>query len=257
MSHKPRDRSNDHQCAGIYQSKYKKNPDLIGQQCQVQIPPDREFCTQHYVPDERRCTAHYSPSNPDPEKAGTRCVCWARKNQRVCGFHGGATTQAKAGALRRATEEKARALVNTYGRKIDTTATDALLEEVQWTAGHVAWLRERVQEIEGSTGGDDAENPLVWGRTKRKEGGEDWGETHEAGANAWLKLYQAERAHLVKVCSEAIKAGIEERRVKLAESQGEQVAQAIRGILDDLRLTPEQIARVPDIVPKHLRALIS
>jgi hypothetical protein len=98
---------------------------------------------------------------------------------------------------------------------------------------------------------------LVWGRTKRKEGGEDWGETHEAGANAWLKLYQQERAHLVKVCSEAIRAGIEERRVKLAEAQGEQVAQAIRGILDDLRLTPEQISRVPDIVPKHLRALIS
>jgi hypothetical protein len=257
VAHKRVDRSDYHQCAGVYQSKYKKNPDMIGQQCQVQIPPDQEFCPQHYVPDERRCTAHYSPSNPDPEKVGKRCVCRARKNQRVCGFHGGTTRQAKAGALRRATEEKARNLVNTYGRKIETTAVEALLDEVQWTAGHVAWLRERVQEIEDGPVGDGTENPLVWGRTKRKTGGEDRGETYEAGANAWLKLYQQERTHLVKVSESAIRAGIEERRVKLAESQGEQVAQAIRGILDDLNLTPEQIARVPDIVPKHLRALIS
>ena len=251
------DRTDYHQCAGVYGAKYKQRPEMIGQQCEQQIPPDRDFCLQHEVPDERRCTAHYSPSNPDPEKAGKRCVCWAMKNQRVCGFHGGHTRQAKAGALRRAAEEKARALVNTYGRRIDTTAVEALLEEVQWTAGHVAWLRERVQEIESGTAADGSEDALVWGRTKRKTGGDDWGETHEAGANAWLKLYQAERAHLVKVCSEAIRAGIEERRVKLAEAQGEQVAQAIRGILDDLKLTPEQIARVPDIVPKHLRALIS
>lgn len=255
MAHKRVDRSNYHQCAGKYGSKYKKDPSLIGQQCQVQIPPDREFCNQHYVPDERRCTAHYSPTNPDPEKVGKRCVCWARKNQRVCGIHGGTTRQAKAGALRRATEEKARTLVNTYGRKIETTATDALLEEVQWTAGHVAWLRERVQEIEKYSSNSDSENPLVWGITRRKEGGDDRGTTEEAGPNVWIKLYQEERKHLIKVCGEAIRAGIEERRVKLAEAQGALVVKAINAILNDLDLSAEQAAKISDVVPRHLRAL--
>lgn len=251
-------RPGDVRCGGIYGEKYRQRPELRGEQCERTVDPDPGFCGMHKpIPDERRCIARCSPNNPDPEKAGKRCVCWAMKDQRVCGMHGGKSPKALAGAARRRTEAKVAKLVQTYGIKVETTATDALLDEVKWTAGHVAWLRERVQEIEQYSSNSDGENPLVWGVTRVKEGGEDRGTTHEAGPNVWIKLYQAERAHLVKVCSEAIRAGIEERRVKLAEQQGEQVAQAIRGILADLHLTPEQLALVPDIVPKHLRLLIS
>lgn len=239
-------------CAGIYGPKYR-NEAKVGQQCEILLPEDREFCHHHLVPDERRCTAHYVPTNKDG-KGGQRCTNWAMQGQKVCGFHGGQAPRAKAAAKRRMAEEKARRLVDTYGVKVRTTATEALLDEVQWTAGHVAWLRERVQEIE-SGALDGGENPLVWGKTRRKTGGEDWGETEEAAPNIFLKLYQQERAHLVRVCSEAIKAGIEERRVRLAEQQGALVAHAIRAILNDLGLTPEQQAKVPDIVPRHLRAL--
>lgn len=144
-------------------------------------------------------------------------------------------------------EAKARGLMETYGRKIETTAVEALLDEVQWTAGHVAWLRQRVADLE--------EHDVVWGTTQIKTGGDDGGHTEAAEPNVWLKLYQAERTHLVKVCSEAIRCGIEERRVRLAEQQGQLVAQVIRAILGDLDLTPEQAARVPDVVPRHLRAL--
>lgn len=201
---------------------------------------------------------------------GTQCPNPAMKGQRVCRYHGGMAPQNLRAAAERITEERARVLVETYGRKIETTATDALLEEVQWTAGHVAWLRERVQEIEAASADVDPDwdededasgaprNPpssLVWGITRRKTGGDDHGVTEEAGPNVWLKLYHQERTHLVRVCEAAIKAGIEERRVKLAEQQGALVAQAIRRILGDLDLTPEQAARVPEVVPRHLRAL--
>jgi hypothetical protein len=177
----------------------------------------------------------------------------------VCRFHGAAAPQNLAKGKERVAERKAQALVATYGLKIETTATEALLDEVQWTAGHVAWLRERVQEIESAAlaEGTDREHPLVWGVTREKTGGEDHGVTEEATPNVWLKLYQTERAHLVKVCSEAIRAGIEERRVRLAESQGALVAHAIKAILADLNLTTEQQARVSEIVPRHLRALAS
>jgi hypothetical protein len=97
----------------------------------------------------------------------------------------------------------------------------------------------------------------VWGVTKKKTGGEDFGTTEEAVPNIWLKLYQAERAHLVSVCAQAIKAGIEERRIRLAESQGELVAHAIRAILADLGLSAEQQALVPEVVPRHLRLIAS
>ncbi|MFE9448277.1 hypothetical protein [Streptomyces sp. NPDC006739] len=182
----------------------------------------------------------------------------AMTGQNVCQMHGGKAPQNLAKAKERITEQRAAEIVATYGRKIETTATEALLDEVQWTAGHVAWLRERVQEIEaGEVSGADGEHPLVWGKTREKRGGEDFGTTEEAAPSIWLKLYQQERAHLVKVCAEAIKAGIEERRIRLAEQQGALVAQAIRAILEDLGLSPEQQARVPDVVPRHLRALAS
>lgn len=192
------------------------------------------------------------------KKTGAQCGDIAMKGQDVCRSHGGRAPQNLKAAELRMAEERARTLVETYGRKIETTATEALLEEVQWTAGHVAWLRERVQEIETvEDAGVDAENGLVWGTIRRKSGGEDRGVTEEATPNVWLRLYQQERTHLVKVCSEAIRAGIEERRVRLAEQQGSLVAQVIRAILGDLELSPEQQARVPEVVPRHLRALAS
>ena len=246
----------DHLCAGVYGEKYNKRPDMVGKPCEVWIAPEQEFCPAHReLTDEQRCTAHLSKNHP--KNPGGRCPCRSLKGQRVCGFHGGHTRQAKAAAVRRQTEEKARQLVETYGLKIETTAAEALLDEVQWTAGHVAWLRQRVQDIEADAPSDGGDNPLVWGKTRRKTGGEDWGETEEAAPSIWLKLYQQERAHLVKVCGEAIRAGIEERRVRLAESQGALVARAINAILGDLNLSVEQQARIPDIVPRHLRALAS
>lgn len=246
----------EERCTATYGDKYRQRPELRGQQCEQWKWPGTEVCIRHRViPDERRCIGHLSKNHRS--HPGERCPLPALPDRTVCTFHGGKTPQAIKGAERRAAERKAKKLVTTYGLKVETTATEALLEEVKWTAGHVQWLRERVQEIEESSSNSDGENPLVWGVTRRKSGGEDRGTTEEAAPSIWLKLYQAERAHLVKVSTEAIRAGIEERRVKLAESQGEQVAQAIRGILADLQLTPEQLARVPDIVPRHLRSLIS
>ncbi|MEV7034625.1 HGGxSTG domain-containing protein [Streptomyces sp. NPDC093272] len=192
-------------------------------------------------------------------RSGAQCPNPSMKGQHVCRYHGGLAPQALKAAEGRIMEAKVRQLVTTYGLKIETTPTQALLDEVQWTAGHVAWLRERVQEIESAAvaQGTDGEHPLVWGVTRQKTGGEDAGTTEEAAPSVWLKLYQAERAHLVKVCSEALRAGIEERRVKLAESQGALVAHAIRAILADLGLSDEQQARVTEVVPRHLRALAS
>jgi hypothetical protein len=199
----------------------------------------------------RRCWAR-------TKATGKQCTRPAASGQKVCQLHGGAAAQNLAKGRERVAEEKARVLVATYGLKIETTATEALLEEVQRTAGHVAWLGDRVRELDpDAMGADTDKHPLVWGVTKEKTGGEDRGITEEATPSEWLKLYQQERDHLVKVCSAAIKAGIEERRVQLAESQGALVAQVIRAILGDLQLTVEQQARVPEVVPRHLRALAS
>ncbi|HWU23655.1 MAG TPA: hypothetical protein VN088_19105 [Nocardioides sp.] len=146
-------------------------------------------------------------------------------------------------------EAKARELTVTYGLPVDTTPEQAILDEVQRTAGHVAWLAQQVQAM--------TKGELTWGLTKSKEGGDDRGETEEAVPPVLLRLYQEERKHLVVVCAAAMRAGIEERRVKLAEQQGALVAQVIRAVLGDLNLTADQQALVPVVVPARLRELLT
>lgn len=182
---------------------------------------------------------------------GQPCGKWPRHGQDVCETHGGNAPQALAAASRRVADQVAEQAVKTYGLPVDVSPTEALLDEVKWTAGHVAWLREQVQAMEREA--------LTWGLTKREDHGATEfpgvNLTEQATPNVWLDLYQRERKHLLDVCKAAIACGIAERQVRLAEQQGAMLASVIRAILDDLGLTAEQAARVGEVVPRHLRAV--
>lgn len=200
------------------------------------------------VRDPRKCTGTSS-------QTGRPCGNYPRKGARVCTFHGGNAPQVKAKAAERVAEEKARKAMQSYGQRVDTDPITALLDEVCWTAGHVAWLRERVRDIE--------QEALVWGKTSvqvaDKEASEfpgtDTTTTEGAETNIWLVLYQKERAHLVNVCKAAISAGIEERRVRLAERQGDMLVAILDRIFGDLNLSPEQRALLPTVVPARIREM--
>jgi len=195
-----------------------------------------------------------SPNGPRcaaKTRTGGECANAPCTGGKRCRMHGGATPQARRKAAERQAEDKARKAMQSYGQKIDTDPVTALLDEVCWTAGHVAWLRDRVKELERET--------LVWGVTERVDKGsgefEGVDTTEAAVPNIWLSLYQKERAHLVAVCKAAISAGIEERRVRLAERQGDLIVEVLQRILGDLNLTPEQAERVPAIAAQHLRQM--
>jgi hypothetical protein len=185
-----------------------------------------------------------NPCGAAPIKGGKRCV-----------RHGGRAPQVQAAAARRVAEAEAKEqmtkAVRTLGLPVDVDPGKALLDEIHWTAGHVAWLREKVQELEAEE--------LVWGKTQHDDGVGPQGvvdvTTEKAAPSVWYDLYLKEREHLAKVCALALRAGIEDRRVKLAENQGLLVADVIRSILNALGLTPEQQSLVPEIVPRELRAL--
>lgn len=189
------------------------------------------------------------------KQSGERCKRWPSPGAEVCVIHGGGASQVKAAAARRvaeaAVQREMTAAVKTLGLPIDIDPGKALLDEIHWTAGHVQWLRDKVQELEGDA--------LVWGKSLHREGVGPEGPVdvsdHKAGPNTWYQLYMAEREHLAKVCSLALKAGIEERKVKLAESQGLLVAEVIRRILGSLGLSAEQQLLVPTVVPRELRLL--
>ena len=162
-----------------------------------------------------------------------------------CKLHGGKTESHRAAAI----EEQARKAVETYGLPRDISPTDALLEEVRYSAGHVAWLRAKVAELEAAD--------LVWGITEEVDKGatEFAGvdTTRSATVNMWLDLYFRERKHLLDLTKTAISVGIEERRVRLAEAQGSLMNDVIRRILARLSLTSDQSALLPVVVPEELR----
>ncbi|GLU58590.1 hypothetical protein [Paenarthrobacter ureafaciens] len=208
---------------------------------------DTRFAPGQVVKGRIVCGAKNKKSEPcglSPAAGATRC-----------GRHGGNSPQAKRAAERRVAEEKAKKElergVRTLGLPFDIDPGKALLDEIHWTAGHVAWLREKVQELQ--------DEELVWGKTQTDTGIGPQGPvdttTEKAGPSVWYELYLKERDHLAKVCALALRAGIEERKVKLAESQGALVAEAIRRILAALNLSPAQQAMVPEIVPQQLRLL--
>lgn len=190
--------------------------------------------------------------NGKSKRTGGPCGAMACVGLEKCATHCGLSkAERDKAAARFLADQEARKAVATYGLPLDVSPTEALLDEVRYSAGHVAWLREKVRELR------DAD--LVWGITEETEKGATefpgTDVTSAARANIWLELYYRERKHLVDVTKAAIGAGIEERRVRLAEAQGALVASVIRGILADLSLSDDQQALVPQVVPRHLRAL--
>lgn len=178
------------------------------------------------------------PKCGGPRKHGagpcTRPAGWATPHpgRGRCKFHGGSTPS----HVKAAETEAAREAVVTYGLPREIDPRDALLEEVYRTAGAVDFLAGKVREVNA----DD----LVWGRTEEV----DTQATEFPGTNTkrqsvpnvWLVLYQQERKHLVDVCKAALAAGVEERKVRVAEQMGGQLAEFVRFLLDGLSLTPGQ-----------------
>jgi hypothetical protein len=137
-----------------------------------------------------------------------------------------------------------------YGKPLDTNPIDALLDEVRRTAGHVAWIgaqiaRMRMPEVTGKETEVDGRKILAVNQPLPPE------------IEGWIKLYQSERAQLVRASKAALDAGVNERLVQIAEHQGDKLADAVEVILKALNLTPAQQALVPDIVPNALRQLTS
>jgi hypothetical protein len=67
-----------------------------------------------------------------------------------------------------------------------------------------------------------------------------------------LEQYIETLDRCVKYAQVAIAAGVEERRVRLAESLGAQIASLIRGLLDRISATPAQLALVPGVLAELL-----
>lgn len=161
----------------------------------------------------------------------------------TCKLHGGSTRNSKKAAQKAVAKTAAR----TLGLPVEIDPAEALLQEVWRSQGHVIWYGEVVAQLRKSDVG--------WGITKEKRGGDDWGTTNEAKVNIYVALYNEERKHLARVSAEAIKAGVEQKRLDLETHRAELVVGMLGSIFDGLELTPEQASKLDELVPKALTGL--
>lgn len=185
---------------------------------------------------------------------GEGCGAWAVRGATVCRMHGGSSPQARAAAARRVQEEKAARAAQRLAQPITTDPSQALLDLVSSAAGEVAYWRNRVDEIQ-----DRDEKRLTSGLTKITEGKDRGGvttlRTVETIAAIEYRMWTMAQDRLAQYATAALRAGVQERQIKLAEQEGALVAEVIKAILDQLDLSPEQVARVPEVVPAQLRLL--
>lgn len=112
-----------------------------------------------------------------------------------------------------------------------------MLGLIQRSAANVRFYEQRVQELQA-----DGHQIYVDMRGISTRG--DIFETGEARPHVIVTMYDAERDRHAKLTSEAIKLGLEERRVRLAERDAIELADAYSKSLDDAGLSPEQKERM-------------
>lgn len=191
---------------------------------------------------------------PDAPPSGDKPLCGAKKrgggNCRrpagwgtdhvgvgACKLHGGSMrNHRKAAAGKMASLELRR-----LGRPLEgADPQEQLLAMVCEAAGNVAALRGFVAEL------DD----LIVAETGP-------GGARREAVSAYAVLYQTWTDRLVSYAASAIKCGIAERQVVVAERQADLVAKVIMALLDDpeLGLSREQRDQGRRLAGRHLRAL--
>jgi len=218
------------------------------------------------LPECTKCgTVHRNPSGGQACKAHHSrtlkpCKAYPVPGGSVCIRHGGKTQATGQAVTRYRNEQAAEHAINMLGIiDFDITPTEALLQEVRESAANVAFMRARVQELVGASDLDDPSHPLIWGQTSEKTvSASQFPGTDEesiAGAHQWFVLYQSERERMTRAAQMALRAGVEERRVRLAEMGADVIIGRLRQILNALDLTPAQIQQADIVVPIQIAGL--
>lgn len=185
------------------------------------------------------------------KKRGDQCKNYPVRGLRVCLRHGGGSKKARAAATRNLEQEK----LTRVARRLGTPHTDldpaqALLDLVASKAGEVEWLRHQVELLE-------TDGELWWGKTKESEEDNPMGgktETvQEARQHVVYTLLHKAQDQLARYAGETLKAGVDERQVRIAERTGEQFEAVITALLPAIGATPEQMKLAAAEIPKILR----
>ena len=168
-----------------------------------------------------------------------------------CSTHFGKTQQVTVAANR----EQALEELGNYGQPVDIDPHEAILLCIRIVAGEIQYATVKVNELEEHEllvqPVEEHDRPLSEGKD-----GENTGITVtevkrlRTELNGWIKIRHEGMDRLVRYTSTAMRAGLEERMVQIAEAQGRLMAEAVQGILLELGVADHPKAQ--SVVRKHL-----
>jgi hypothetical protein len=223
--------------------------------------PVCEQCGEQHIVNRRgkplaSCIRHATGGKTRPERRGKACHGIPMRGQKVCKSHGGKSAQALAAAEQRTQQAEAAKILHAFGERVDVDPAEELLDLICHTAGYVRFIRTRVNQL--------TVDAMTWGITKETDGGvvvgtgpkaelvADTTTTRETKPNVWIQMLDHWTDKLARLIVEALKLNLDERRVRLAERQGDAMMRILDGVLAELGHDPAE-PETAKIVARHLR----
>jgi hypothetical protein len=187
-----------------------------------------------------------------------------------CRYHGGLIPAVTEHHQESLAEWRANRALQTFGVPLrGADPEQVLLDLVAEAAGNVAWLGNQVMEL-AEKPVDDDKSLALWSRSTS---GGDYskgkhlfgpkidvdkdGTEHVVGEEerAMVKLYGQWSDRLAKYAKAAIDAGIERRRVEMAERHGEQIVVVVNNVLIQLGISGDQLALARTMIATEFRRI--
>jgi hypothetical protein len=215
----------------------------------VEVPVCGQCGERHVTKNGGPACIRHCSGRLRPERRGKACTKSPMHGQQVCDTHGGKAPRAKAAAEVRLVQAQVATLAASLADPVDGEDRDPgeiIYDSIRVQTRLVAYFWQRVCALDPRA--------LIWGKTKEKIGGDDGGITFEPKAHAWFVLWRDAVRERDRLCIEAIRVGLEQRRVELAERDEMRWMRFLDGLLTDFGLDPNAPATA-EVVERHLRLL--
>lgn len=211
---------------------------------------------------QERCGVVYKDRPPCKQRAGAGTD---HKGYGPCKYHGGLMVTVSAHHKLARLQDEANRIVP-FGQAQSVDPEQALLDLVSQSAGLVLFYGQEVQRLALLEPSEEARGTFMRAVSGYEVGSHLFGPVidvdkdgteHIVGEElrGMVKLWNDERDRLAKYAKTALGAGIERRRVEMAEQQGERIVVVINSVLVQMGFGPDVLQTARTLIATELRAV--